>query len=97
MYRPKQKPMKSQKLRDAANGQSCVVCGAEDGTIVLCHRNVPGHFGMDMKGPDFWAAWLCVWCHKLGDTEKRRDYQWWEIAVLKTQERLFEAGILVVK
>jgi hypothetical protein len=87
----------SKNLRDSARGQSCVMCGKQDETIVLAHRNVPGSFGMGMKGPDWWGAHLCAACHYDGDHEKRRDYQWWELAVYRTMKRWIASGLVTVE
>ena len=78
------------KLREAARGQCCVMCNADDGTIVLAHRNVPGDFGMGMKGEDWWGAHLCMKCHAYGDGGGRKDYQFWELAIKRTMKRLID-------
>lgn len=55
-------------LRRAAEGESCIVCGAEDGTVVLAHRNEGK--GMALKVPDFWGLDLCGCCHAEYDQGK---------------------------
>lgn len=74
------------KLTDAANGQSCVRCGKEDGTTVSCHYSGPWQHkfgkGRAIKGNDAAAADLCNGpgsCHeyfdeyKSGNTVERSD------------------------
>ena len=88
---------KSLNLRQAANGESCVACGADDGTVVLAHRNVPGHFGTGLKGPDIWGAHLCYACHEESEQSHRKDPGWWEPKILKTQLRLLASGRLKIQ
>ncbi len=94
--------MKSQKLLDAARGQSCVLCGADDGTVVAAHysglySNALGK-GMGQKAWDFCSAHLCHRCHTdldsyaAGNSEERAVR--FMVAILKTQKRLFDAGVL---
>lgn len=58
-------------LREASNGQSCVKCSAQDGTVVLCHYS--GSFqhrfgkGRAIKGNDAAGADLCAECHRYFD------------------------------
>jgi hypothetical protein len=96
--------MKSQKLLDFAAGQSCVLCGADDGTVVAAHYS--GLYssalgkGMGQKAWDFCTAHLCHRCHTdmdkyaEGNTEERAVR--FMVAILKTQKRLFDAGWLKV-
>ena len=66
------------KLRKAADGESCIACGTQDGTVVLAHRNEGK--GMGLKAPDYWALDLCVVCHTEYDQgrkmsrEEKRDF-----------------------
>lgn len=57
----KHPPFRSKALRQGACGQSCIACGADDGTIVLAHRN-EGKASM-LKVDDFLALELCLRCH----------------------------------
>ena len=62
-------------LRKQAEGKSCVRCGADDATVVLCHyfgprRDAYGG-GMGIKGSDAVAAELCSGCHRYMDTLSR--------------------------
>ncbi len=73
----------SQKLRDAAQGQSCVRCGSLLG-VVLCHYFGPRRHayggGMSRKGHDAVAAMLCGSCHLLMDTQSRDKSKKWELS-----------------
>ncbi|MDP2322551.1 MAG: hypothetical protein Q8N51_00785 [Gammaproteobacteria bacterium] len=102
---PKQPSLKSPKLRAFPNGQACVNCGRADGSVVLCHWNQPGAFGMGYKTSDWWGAHLCGvpsplhphGCHGWADSaEGRKSAVWWSIMIYRTQRRLFDAGALVV-
>jgi len=72
------------KLRDSANGQSCVACGINDGTVVLAHYFGPRRHayggGMGHKGNDAVAALLCMRCHHRMDTESRDKLKKYEIS-----------------
>lgn len=72
----KQNPIRSKKIREAARGQSCVRCGAEDGTVVLAHyTGIRQHAygkGMRIKGHDFLGAELCLSCHERFDKPEMR-------------------------
>jgi Protein of unknown function (DUF1364) len=62
------------KLREAAEGQSCVRCGAIE-TVVLCHytgyrRHAYGG-GLGIKVHDLVGAHLCFKCHRTMDTLSR--------------------------
>lgn len=70
------------------------MCGSV-GTTVLAHRNVPGHFGVGLKGPDWWGALLCAECHADGDAN-RKDYIFWEHAVFRTLQKWFNDETLKV-
>lgn len=87
------------KLTKAAEGQSCVRCNADDGTIVLCHYSGPWQHkfgkGMRIKGADIAGADLCSKCHKFFDEyETRPDVseQW----RLERSEEFLAACLLTV-
>lgn len=89
---------RNKKLRESARDESCVACGAQDGTIVWCHSN-QGAFGkgMGMKASDA-AGWLgCARCHAEHDQggkprEQRRadEFEW----IAKSLVRMIEKGVL---
>ena len=60
---------RSQALRDSANGEACVYCGAQDQTTVWAHSNEGAHGkGMSIKAHDLLGNYLCAICHKQYDT-----------------------------
>lgn len=72
MLYPKDPPLRSKKLREHANGQSCVHCGRNDGTVVLCHyvglRQHQYGKGRGQKPHDYLGAELCGDCHRHFDS-----------------------------
>jgi hypothetical protein len=55
---------RSKKLTQSAKHESCVSCGADDGTIVWAHSNEQKHGkGMGIKAHDLFGAYLCHKCH----------------------------------
>lgn len=98
MLLPKSPPIRSQKLRDAARGQSCVRCGSEDETVVLAHLPISGEFGTGLKTHDIVGAHLCRPCHEHVDgPEGRRDYELRFHLLVETQVRLMRQGVLCVR
>lgn len=97
----------SKKLRDAAEGQSCVRCGKNDGTVCGAHytgcRRLAYGGGMGIKVWDFLMAHLCARCHKEMDTASRDKHTAWEHSeeflhlIALTLARLFDRGIIQVK
>lgn len=87
-------PFRSEKLTRYAKGQSCVCCGACDGTVVLAHLPTMGiSDGGSSKCDDFWGAHLCLRCHQLADgAEKRADIFWRAQMVARTLGRVFRNG-----
>lgn len=89
------------KLRDAANGQSCVRCNADDGTIVLCHYSGSWQHkfgkGMRIKGADIAGADLCSTCHKFFDEYESRAgaSEGWKIA--RSEEFLAACLLTVIR
>ncbi len=73
--------IRSEKLLRLAKGQRCVMCMADDDTIVSAHSNLQEHGkGMGFKAHDCMVAWLCHACHSKYDSgtrmnkEEKRDY-----------------------
>jgi hypothetical protein len=88
---------RSDKLRKAARDQSCVNCGAEDGTTVMAHLAWPGiaERGMGHKCHDFWSAHLCHRCHTAADSGAfHADFFWRTQMVARTIARLFDKGVI---
>jgi hypothetical protein len=69
-------------LRKLARDESCVRCGAQDGTVVLAHYFGPRRHsyggGMGHKGHDAVGAHLCQQCHSQMDTASRDKAHKWE-------------------
>jgi hypothetical protein len=92
--------MKIQKLRNAAEGRTCVRCGAPD--AVLAHYSGPRQHaygkGRGIKGHDAVAAMLCSVCHswfdeyKDGNTVERSEEFLHYVAL--TIIRLFNSGVI---
>jgi hypothetical protein len=86
-------------LKLAAKDESCISCGANDGTVVLAHRNEGK--GMGIKAPDYWALDLCATCHREYDqgssmtrSEKRA---WFNLLYPKQVERWIKKGLITIK
>lgn len=97
---------KEVSLRDLANGQSCIRCGKDDGTIVLCHytgvrRGALGG-GMGIKVHDAVGAEMCSVCHHWMDTGSRDKERKWECSeeflflVALTWIRRIERGLVTI-
>ena len=61
---PKRVPYRNQKIRDAAKGEDCTICGVNDDTIVFAHfdEQYAGK-GMRQKADDCAGFFLCHACH----------------------------------
>ncbi len=96
----------SEKLRNAANGQSCVRCGATEG-VVGCHytgvRRLSYGGGFGIKVHDFLIAHLCAGCHREIDQlsrDKDRKYEHSEEflhLIALTWIRLLHQGLIGVR
>lgn len=65
---------RNKKLTQSAKNESCVSCGADDGTIVWAHSNSQRHGkGMGMKAHDLFGAYLCHRCHTEYDSGSNMD------------------------
>ena len=89
------KRYQNRSLLHCAKGESCVLCGKNDGTTVPAH--LPGgYYGMpggSIKVHDWLVAHLCNECHaKMDGPEWRRDTQMRMKALCLTLERLFAKG-----
>ena len=64
MPRLKTNHYRNRALLDLANGASCAICGAQDGTVVAAHSNQSRHGkGAGIKAEDCYTAALCHSCH----------------------------------
>lgn len=90
---------RNEKLRRSADGESCVNCGAQDGTVVWGHSNqqVFGK-GMGLKCSDAAGFYICGRCHTAHDqgralskSERREnEFEW----IAKSLVRAIEKGVL---
>ena len=99
MLIPKTQRFESKKLRNAANGESCVMCDAQDDTVVLAH--LPHNdAGVGQKTHDWKGAFLCARCHAQVDGREQpshqNDWEWKFIALTRTLKRQFDNGNLCV-
>lgn len=91
---------RSPKLREAASGRPCVLCGIEDGTTVGAHSNALEHGrGYGHKAPDFYLAYVCGGCHdqidgRAGKLSKEEKREMWMRAWVKTVAIWFNEGIV---
>lgn len=94
----KSKTYRNPKLLRLAEGQSCVNCDIQDGTIVSAHSNFGK--GMGLKASDSTIMHLCFRCHTEYDQgSKMNRYEKREFAEKmngRTLRRLLEQGKLVV-
>ncbi len=100
----KRKPIRSKKITDAANGESCTWpgCGLCDGTVVAAHSNELGDGkGTSQKSDDLFVAFLCIGHHDVYDGRKPTYYlsvadrqECFHQAMKKTQRRIWERGII---
>ncbi len=104
--------IRSNKIRNSSHGESCTlmipgICNGNRETVVFAHR--PGG-GMGLKGNDLFGAYACSACHdeidgrtnkliwgELGKWRSVGKSEYWLRAQDRTQLRLIEKGILVIK
>jgi hypothetical protein len=84
---------RSKKLRESARHESCVSCGANDGSVVWAHSNFNRHGkGMGIKAHDLFGAYLCHRCHSMFDRhEVENEPIWfldkWEKSMIRACEK----------
>jgi hypothetical protein len=90
--------MVSAPLRNFAKGQPCTMqlpgCDGGGETTVLCHVRRFTNTGMSQKPHDLHAYHGCASCHRDEDTAGDDDFL---RAMILTQTRVFEAGLVTVK
>jgi hypothetical protein len=78
---------RSKKLTQSAKHESCVSCGADDGTIVWAHSNSQKHGkGMGIKAHDLFGCYLCHECHRVFDSNQLSQgwfYEMWERSMIR--------------
>jgi hypothetical protein len=91
------------KIRESARGEACTLrldgCngGVLNETVVYCHL---GGAGMGQKSHDIHGFFGCHSCHNIVDGRKNHNYEsnWLDHmvlrAVINTQERLIEKGLI---
>lgn len=103
----KRKPIRSDAIRKAANGEPCTVCGRNDGTTVFCHLNESwAGKGGNLKADDIAGFFGCQKCHDMYDGRNIPNnarlaigIEDWAImrAMYRTWRRLWELGIITIK
>lgn len=92
---------RSERLRQSANGEACVSCGACDGTVVWAHSNEMAHGkGASIKAHDLLGNYLCMKCHLSYDSlRKSREVcrelfrEWYPKTMVRVAEKI-AAGTL---
>lgn len=91
-------PYRNQKILDAARGEACTICEANDGTTVAAHLNESwAGKGAGQKADDCAVMFLCARCHDIYDRRIRvRQVEDWEVlrAMYRTIRRLLDIGVL---
>ena len=92
--------MKSKKIRDSARLEDCAfrfpnICNFNPETTVACHINTVFK-GTGIKSPDLFISYGCDACHSALDQNKNIDPQWVLDAMIETQYKLFEKGLIKV-
>lgn len=93
---------RNRKLLDLARDQACVMCGAQDGTVVAAHSNLGEHGkGWGLKAHDSMHAWLCHRCHTEYDQGHKMDKQekrdFILTAICKTYQEMWMKEMIGVK
>lgn len=96
---------RSKKITDSAKGQYCTVrlpgiCNGNNETVVFAH--IGKRRGIGIKCADYFGVYACESCHS--EIDRRTQHMSVEDlqpellrALEETQERLFDAGLLMVK
>lgn len=103
----KSQPIRSNKLRDSARGESCTlripgVCCGDPETVVLAHLPYGGR-GMGLKAPDTHSAYACASCHDAVDGRGGYRVASEEVlecclrGIAETQGRMIEKGLIQVE
>lgn len=92
---------RSTKLRQAANGRPCVLCGAHGTTVGAHSTRVEHGHGTGIKAPDYFLAYVCQSHHdcidgRRGQLTKQERHSMWLEAFAKTVAIWFEEGLVKV-
>lgn len=97
--------MKSKAITSSARDEDCTfniagVCNYDNQTVVFCHLPFAER-GIGQKVTDLCGAYGCSSCHDVVDGRANAfvdDLNWYMVrALVRTQERLFDKGILSIK
>ena len=95
----KRQPIRSAMVTRAADGESCTVCDARDGTVVFSHlnENFAGK-GMGQKADDIAGFFACFRCHEAYERKLKTVTHWMVLrACYRTLRRLWERGIINIE
>ena len=96
----KRRPIRSKAICKAADGESCTICGRNDGTTVFCHLNESwAGKGMGQKADDIAGFFGCQRCHQSYDIDKKYGNADEAImrAMYRTWVRLIDLGVITIK
>ena len=88
---------RNKKILDAANGESCCICGENDGTTVFCHLDeLWAGKGMRQKSDDCAGFFGCYECHASYSGLRSTEPCYMEVlrAYYRTIRRLIDIGVL---
>lgn len=98
MINLKSKPCVSKAIRKFARNQTCALrmpwCNGDPETTVHCHIRRAGFNGIGMKPLDIFGWHGCSECHRRENEASDGDIL---RAMMETQTRLYDAGLLEVK
>jgi len=93
----------------SARGEDCLIrvpgyCSGIAESTVGCHYSLAGYFGRGLKAPGFMIAYGCFGCHCVVDFRiNAPEFTRAEIkvmhleGVLRTQAKLIDKGLMVIK
>jgi len=94
----KNRQMKSRAIREFARGQTCTLrldcCNHDPETVVLCHVRRAGFNGTGQKPLDIFGFHGCSECHRREKEASDGDIL---RAMMETQQRLYNAGLISVR
>ena len=98
----KRKPIRSEAILKSAEGESCTICGKNDGTTVFCHLNESwAGKGMGQKADDIAGFFGCNECHDLYDQRSSNLYNHSQYEIMRAMYRtwvsLIAKGIITIK
>lgn len=94
--------MKSNKLRQSAEGQDCTLrlfgCKNDVTTVCLAHAPGTGMKGMRQKCPDIFSMYACYHCHAVIDGREKGEWEYRDIvrAMAETQMIFINLGLVKV-